>query len=122
MTLAARMKALELFAKDDSITILLATIGAGGVGLNLTSASRVFIMEPQYNPAAVAQAVDRVHRLGQTRPVETYQFIMKGSIEEKIQELAKKKQQLADMSMNRGKLDKREVQEARMREYRSLFK
>jgi SNF2 family DNA or RNA helicase len=47
---------------------------------------------------------------------------MKGSIEEKIQELAKKKQQLADMSMNRGKLDKREVQEARMREYRSLFK
>ncbi|KAJ6073158.1 hypothetical protein N7467_011243 [Penicillium canescens] len=122
MTLAARMKALELFAKDDSITILLATIGAGGVGLNLTSASRVFIMEPQYNPAAVAQAVDRVHRLGQTRPVETYQFVMKGSIEEKIQELAKKKQQLADMSMNRGKLDKREVQEARMREYRSLFK
>ncbi|KAJ5776595.1 uncharacterized protein N7511_001606 [Penicillium nucicola] len=122
MTLAARMKTLELFAKDDSITILLATIGAGGVGLNLTSASRVFIMEPQYNPAAVAQAVDRVHRLGQTRPVETYQFIMKGSIEEKIQELAKKKQQLADMSMNRGKLDKREVQEARMREYRSLFK
>jgi SNF2 family DNA or RNA helicase len=122
MTLGARMKALDLFAKDDSITILLATIGAGGVGLNLTSASRVFIMEPQYNPAAVAQAVDRVHRLGQTRPVETYQFVMKGSIEEKIQELAKKKQQLADMSMNRGKMDKREVQEARMREYRSLFK
>jgi len=122
MTLQARGKALDAFAKDDEITILLATIGAGGVGLNLTSASRVFIMEPQYNPAAVAQAVDRVHRLGQHRPVETVQFIMKGSIEEKILELAKKKQQLADMSMNRGKLDKREVQESRMREYRSLFK
>ncbi|KAJ5662214.1 uncharacterized protein N7477_009830 [Penicillium maclennaniae] len=122
MTLQARGKALEAFAKDNEITMLLATIGAGGVGLNLTSASRVFIMEPQYNPAAVAQAVDRVHRLGQHRPVETVQFIMKGSIEEKILELAKKKQQLADMSMNRGKLDKREVQEARMREYRSLFK
>lgn len=122
MSLSARGKALEEFAKNDSITILLATIGAGGVGLNLTSASRVFIMEPQYNPAAVAQAVDRVHRLGQHRPVKTAQFIMKGSIEEKILELAKKKQQLADMSMNRGKLDKREVQEARMREYRSLFK
>lgn len=122
MTLPARGKALEEFATDDSITILLATIGAGGVGLNLTSASRVFIMEPQYNPAAVAQAVDRVHRLGQHRPVQTVQFIMKGSIEEKILDLAKKKQQLADMSMSRGKLDKREVQEARMREYRSLFK
>lgn len=122
MSLPARMKALDAFAKDDSITILLATIGAGGVGLNLTSASRAFIMEPQYNPAAVAQAVDRVHRLGQRRPVQTVQFIMRASIEEKILELAKKKQQLADMSMSRGKLDKREVQEARMREYRSLFK
>ncbi|KAJ5613201.1 hypothetical protein N7510_006395 [Penicillium lagena] len=122
MTLAARGKALSAFAKDNSITILLATIGAGGVGLNLTSASRVFVMEPQYNPASVAQAIDRVHRLGQNRLVRTYQFIMKGSIEEKILELAKKKQQLADMSMNRGKLDKREVQEQRMSEYRSLFK
>ncbi|KAJ5923699.1 hypothetical protein N7454_008944 [Penicillium verhagenii] len=122
MTLAARGSALDAFAKDNSITILLATIGAGGVGLNLTSASRVYIMEPQYNPAAVAQAVDRVHRLGQTRPVTTVQFIMKNSIEEKILELAKKKQQLADMSMNRSKADKREAQEQRMEEYRGLFK
>ncbi|KAJ6160833.1 hypothetical protein N7470_004229 [Penicillium chermesinum] len=122
MSLASRAKALEKFAQDDSVTILLATIGAGGVGLNLTSASQVFIMEPQYNPAAVAQAVDRVHRLGQKRPVRTIQFVMKRSIEEKILELAKRKQQLADMSMNRGKMDKQEVQEQRMQEYRSLFK
>jgi SNF2 family DNA or RNA helicase len=121
MSLAARNRALESFRDDDSVTILLATIGAGGVGLNLTSASRVYVMEPQYNPAAVAQAVDRVHRLGQTRDVTTIQFIMKNSIEEKIFELAKRKQQLADMSMNRGKLDG-EKQEARMKEYRSLFK
>ena len=122
MTLAARSKALNLFANDDKTTILLATIGAGGVGLNLTAGSRVYIMEPQYNPAAVAQAVDRVHRLGQRREVTTVQFVMKGSIEEKIIELGKKKQQLADLSMNRGRLDKKEVQEQRMRQYRSLFK
>lgn len=122
MTLAARTRALEKFATDNSTTILLATIGAGGVGLNLTSASRVFIMEPQYNPAAVAQAVDRVHRLGQTRPVQTFQLVMKNSIEEKIMDLAKKKQLEADMTMNRPKMGKREVQEARMREYRTLFK
>lgn len=122
MTLTARTRALERFATDDSVTILLATIGAGGVGLNLTSASQVFIMEPQYNPAAVAQAVDRVHRLGQTRPVRIYQLIMKESIEEKILELAQKKQREADMTMNRQKLGKKEVQEARMREYRTLFK
>ncbi|KAJ6008403.1 hypothetical protein N7540_012379 [Penicillium herquei] len=121
MTLAARGKALDAFAKDDSITILLATIGAGGVGLNLTSGSRVYIMEPHYNPAAVAQAVDRVHRLGQKRPVRTIQFIMNDSIEKKILELAKKKQRLADMSLNRGKLDKKEAQEQRMAEYRTLF-
>jgi SNF2 family DNA or RNA helicase len=122
MNLKARSKALDAFAKDNNITILLATIGAGGVGLNLTSASRVFVMEPHYNPAAVAQAVDRVHRLGQHREVVIMQFIMKNSIEEKILELARKKQKLADMSMNRGKLDKGEAQEQRMREYRSLFK
>lgn len=122
MTLSARHHALEAFHADNSITVLLATIGAGGVGLNLTSASNVFIMEPQYNPAAVTQAIDRVHRLGQSREVTTVQFIMRGSIEEKILDLAKKKQQLADLSMNRGKLDKREVQEERMKEYRGLFK
>lgn len=122
MSLPARNRSLDTFRDDDNVTVLLATIGAGGVGLNLTSASRVYVMEPQYNPAAVAQAVDRVHRLGQTREVTTIQFIMKDSIEEKIAELARKKQQLADMSMNRGKLDKRQLQEARMQEYRSLFK
>ena len=122
MSLPAREKALEEFHTNNAITILLASIGAGGVGLNLISASRVYVMEPQYNPAAVAQAIDRVHRLGQTREVTTVQFIMKDSIEEKIFELAKKKQRLADMSMNRGKLDRKEVQEARMKEYRSLFK
>lgn len=122
MTLKARNKALDTFRDDPSVTVLLVTLGAGGVGLNLTAGSKVFIMEPQYNPAAVAQAVDRIHRLGQTREVTTIQFIMKDSIEEKIAELAKKKQQLADLSMNRGKVDKREVQESRMKEYRSLFK
>ncbi|KAF7715541.1 Uncharacterized protein PECH_004749 [Penicillium ucsense] len=122
MSLKARSNALDAFAKEDSVTIMLATIGAGGVGLNLTSASRVFVMEPHYNPAAIAQAVDRVHRLGQRREVVIMQFIMKNSIEEKILELAQKKQKLADMSMNRGKLDKSEVREQRMREYRSLFK
>ncbi|EEP81652.1 conserved hypothetical protein [Uncinocarpus reesii 1704] len=122
MSLKQRNAALDAFRDDDNITVLLATLGAGGVGLNLTSASRVYVMEPQYNPAAVAQAIDRVHRLGQTREVTTVQFIMKESIEEKIAELAKKKQQLANMSLNRGKSDKREPMEERMKEYRSLFR
>jgi SNF2 family DNA or RNA helicase len=122
MSLKQRNAALDAFKDDDNITILLATLGAGGVGLNLTAASKVYVMEPQYNPAAVAQAVDRIHRLGQTREVTTVQFVMKDSIEEKISELAKRKQQLADMSLNRSKADRREMQVERLREYRSLFK
>ncbi|PGH16879.1 hypothetical protein AJ79_01523 [Helicocarpus griseus UAMH5409] len=121
MSLKQRNSALDAFRDDDNVTILLATLGAGGVGLNLTAGSKVYIMEPQYNPAAVAQAVDRVHRLGQTREVTTVQFIMKDSIEEKIMQLARKKQEIADLSLNRSRLDQRELQQERMREYRNLF-
>lgn len=121
MSLKQRNDALAKFREDDNITILLATLGAGGVGLNLTAGSKVYVMEPQYNPAAVTQAIDRVHRIGQKREVTTVQFIMKDSIEEKIAELAKRKQRLADMSLNRSR-DKKEMQAERMEEYRSLFK
>ncbi|EEQ31460.1 putative 1-phosphatidylinositol 4-kinase [Microsporum canis] len=121
MSLKQRNSAIETFSKDDDVTILLVTIGAGGVGLNLTAGSMVYIMEPQYNPATIAQAIDRVHRIGQTREVTTIQYIMKDSIEEKITELAKRKQRLADMSLNR-KMDRREMQKERLEEYRSLFK
>ncbi|EFQ99315.1 transcription termination factor 2 [Nannizzia gypsea CBS 118893] len=121
MSLKQRNASIETFSTDDSVTILLVTIGAGGVGLNLTAGSIVYIMEPQYNPAAIAQAVDRVHRIGQKREVTTIQFIMNDSIEEKITELAKRKQKLADMSLNR-KMDRRELQKERLEEYRSLFK
>ncbi|EGD87329.2 hypothetical protein H112_05869 [Trichophyton rubrum D6] len=121
MSLKQRNASIETFSTDDNVTILLVTIGAGGVGLNLTAGSMVYIMEPQYNPAAIAQAVDRVHRIGQTREVTTIQFIMNDSIEEKITELAKRKQKLADMSLNR-KMDRRELQKERLEEYRSLFK
>ncbi|KAG5209657.1 SNF2 family helicase ATPase [Trichophyton interdigitale] len=121
MSLKQRNASIETFSTDNNVTILLVTIGAGGVGLNLTAGSMVYIMEPQYNPAAIAQAVDRVHRIGQTREVTTIQFIMNDSIEEKITELAKRKQKLADMSLNR-KMDRRELQKERLEEYRSLFK
>lgn len=79
-------------------------------------------MEPQFNPAAEAQAVDRVHRLGQRREVFTYRYIMADSFEEKMLDLQRKKQNLADLSMNRGKLDKAENSKRKLEELRSLFK
>ena len=117
-----RTQALDAFRDDEETTVFLISIGAGGLGLNLTTGSKVYIMEPQFNPAAEAQAVDRIHRLGQTREVTTTRFIMENSFEEKMLDLQRKKQNLADLSMNRGKLDKAEAAKQRLEELRSLFK
>ncbi|KAI9789179.1 MAG: hypothetical protein M1816_006313 [Peltula sp. TS41687] len=122
MSRMQRGVSLDKFRDDDSIRVILVSIMAGGLGLNLTTASKVYVMEPQFNPAAEAQAIDRIHRLGQTREVTTTRFIMAGSFEEKMLELQRKKQRLADLSMNRGKLDKQEATRRRLEELRSLFK
>ena len=87
---AQRKEALEAFHSDPTVEVFLASLGAGGVGINLTAANRVFMMEPQFNPGAEAQAIDRVHRLGQTREVTCTRFIMDHSIEEAIMLLQEK--------------------------------
>lgn len=117
-----RAASLDAFRDDPDVTVIMISIGAGGLGLNLTTGSKVYVMEPQFNPAAEAQAVDRVHRLGQTRDVTITRYIMEDSFEEKMLALQKKKQNLADLSMNRGKLDKAEAAKQRLEELRSLFK
>ena len=123
MTRKARTASLETFRVDDAVPIMLVTIGAGGLGLNLTSANKVFMMEPQFNPAAEAQAVERVHRLGQTRDVEITRYIMRGSFEEKMLELQRKKKDLADLSFNRNqKMDKAEQVKKKLEDLRSLFR
>jgi len=72
-------------------------------------------MEPQWNPAAEAQAIDRIHRLGQKKPVVTVRYIMAGSFEEKILEIQKKKTDLANMTMAAGKkLSRIEISKQRL--------
>ncbi|RMZ91001.1 hypothetical protein DV736_g1760, partial [Chaetothyriales sp. CBS 134916] len=124
MSLAQRKRVLESLATDNDVTILLASIKAAGQGLNLTAASRVFIMEPMWNPAAETQAVDRVYRIGQKRDVVIKRYLIKDSIESKIVELQKKKQQLADVTMSRNhkQLSKKEVREQHMKEISKLFR
>lgn len=122
MSRQKRNASLDAFRDDSETTIILISLTAGGLGLNLTSGSKVYVMEPQYNPAAEAQAVDRVHRLGQKREVTTTRYIMEDSFEENMLKLQRKKQNLADLSMNRGKLDKAEAAKQRMEELRSLFR
>ncbi|KAL6812598.1 hypothetical protein V8C40DRAFT_277717 [Trichoderma camerunense] len=77
-----RDKSIQKFKEDGDIKVLLTTISCGGVGLDLTNASRVHLLEPQWNPAVEEQALARVYRMGQCRPVVTTRYIMKDSIEE----------------------------------------
>ncbi|KLU81812.1 transcription termination factor 2 [Magnaporthiopsis poae ATCC 64411] len=124
MTRTQRTQSMDVFRDDPSIEVILVSITAGGLGLNLTAGSRVFVMEPQYNPAAEAQAVDRVHRLGQKRAVKTVRYIMKDSFEEQMVALQEKKIKLANLSMNRDvtNLDKREAARQRLMDLKDLFK
>jgi SNF2 family DNA or RNA helicase len=91
-----RAEVVKTFQTDESKKIFLMSLKAGGVGLNLTEASYVFILDPWWNPAAEAQAIDRAHRIGQTKTVTSYKLISKDSIEEKILALQKNKKLLAD--------------------------
>ena len=90
-----RQSQVELFQTDDSVKLFLISLKAGGLGHNLTAADYVFILDPWWNPAIEAQAVDRAHRIGQQKPVFTYKFIAKNTVEEKILSLQRAKQQLA---------------------------
>ena len=78
-----RQKPVDTFQNDKSIRVFLISLKAGGVGLNLTAADYVFILDPWWNPAVENQAIDRSHRIGQTKTVFYYKFITKDSIEEK---------------------------------------
>ncbi|KAF2127800.1 hypothetical protein P153DRAFT_368349 [Dothidotthia symphoricarpi CBS 119687] len=122
MTRDARDKSMQRLRTDASIRVMLVSIGAGGLGLNLTTANKVFMMEPQFNPAAEAQAVDRVHRLGQDREVTIKRFIMDGSFEEKMLALQGKKKALADLTMARERKTKEQATKQRLEELRSLFR
>jgi superfamily II DNA or RNA helicase len=89
-----RQKEVARFQETEDLRVFLISLKAGGVGLNLTAADYVFILDPWWNPAVEAQAVDRAHRIGQQRTVFTYKFITKGTVEEKILALQNRKIQL----------------------------
>ena len=91
-----RQGAVEHFQNDPECKLFLVSLKAGGVGLNLTAAEYVFLLDPWWNPAVESQAIDRAHRIGQTRSVFAYRLICKGTVEEKVLELQKSKRDLAD--------------------------
>lgn len=91
-----RPEEIDRFAHNENIQAFLISLKAGGVGLNLTQADYVFIVDPWWNPAAEAQAIARAHRIGQDKQVIAYRFITQGSIEEKIILLQQGKRKLAE--------------------------
>jgi DNA repair protein RAD5 len=84
MAQKARASVLDEFRESKKFTILLISLKAGGVGLNLTQAKRVYMMDPWWSFAVEAQAIDRVHRMGQEDEVKVYRFIVKDSVEERM--------------------------------------
>lgn len=91
-----RNEVVREFREDNDTRLFLISIKAGGVGLNLVEADYVFILDPWWNPAVEQQAIDRTHRIGQTRNVFIYKFITKGTVEEKILALQNRKKTIAD--------------------------
>ena len=91
-----RKKAVEDFQQQNGCPLFLISLKAGGVGLNLTAADYVFILDPWWNPASELQAVHRAHRIGQDKNVFVYRFISSGTIEEKIQHLQQRKMELSE--------------------------
>jgi len=91
-----RKEQVEIFQTDESIKIFLISLKAGGVGLNLTAADYVYIVDPWWNPAVEQQAIDRTHRIGQTQKVFAYKMICKDTVEEKIIQLQQRKKQIAN--------------------------
>jgi SNF2 family DNA or RNA helicase len=91
-----RGKMIKAFQEDDRVGVFLLSLKAGGVALNLTAADYVIIFDPWWNPAVEAQAIDRSHRIGQTRKVFVYRLVVKDTIEEKMLKLQEQKRDLVD--------------------------
>lgn len=94
-TAVDREKAIQRFQNDEKCRVFLISLKAGGVGLNLTAADYVYIVDPWWNPAVEQQAIDRTHRIGQTKNIFAYRMICKDTIEDKILQLQDKKRVLA---------------------------
>jgi hypothetical protein len=91
---------VEEFQNDPGLKLFLISLKAGGLGLNLHAAEYVYLLDPWWNPAVEVQAIDRAHRIGQTRQVFAYRLIARETVEEKVLELQRTKRNLADAIIN----------------------
>ncbi|CAI8601864.1 unnamed protein product [Vicia faba] len=116
LTQKQREKVLKEFNNTKEKRVLLMSLKAGGVGLNLTAASNVFLMDPWWNPAVEEQAIMRIHRIGQKRRVTVRRFIVKNTVEDRLQQVQAKKQKMIS-----GALTDDEVRTSRIHDLKMLF-
>ncbi|XP_011362729.1 helicase-like transcription factor isoform X5 [Pteropus medius] len=118
-----RVESIQCFQNTEagSPTIMLLSLKAGGVGLNLSAASRVFLMDPAWNPAAEDQCFDRCHRLGQKQEVIITKFIVKDSVEENMLKIQNTKRELAAGAFGTKKTNANEMKQAKINEIRTLI-
>lgn len=102
MSQSKREKALMKFINEPKVTILLASLKATGVGLNLVVANHIYLVDPWWNAAIESQAIDRVHRIGQTKSVHVTRYIIRDSVEEKMLAIQKSKQHLQQLTESGG--------------------
>ncbi|KAF5320985.1 hypothetical protein D9619_001153 [Psilocybe cf. subviscida] len=100
MSPKARDATIKHFMNNVNVTVFLVSLKAGGVALNLTEASRVYLMDSWWNPAVEYQAMDRIHRLGQKRPVQAIKLVVEDSIESRIVQLQEKKSAMVDATLS----------------------
>ncbi|GLJ41479.1 hypothetical protein SUGI_0858480 [Cryptomeria japonica] len=117
MSQQQRERVIKEFSQNPHILVMLISLKAGGVGINLTAASNVFLMDPWWNPAVEEQAIMRIHRIGQTKEVKVRRFIVKGTVEERMQQVQARKQR-----MIAGALTDQEVRSTRIEELKMLFR
>mmetsp|Transcript_48689 Transcript_48689/g.58937 ORF Transcript_48689/g.58937 Transcript_48689/m.58937 type:complete len:553 (+) Transcript_48689:458-2116(+) len=101
MNVKVRDENLRKFREEGNVRVLLISLKAGGVALNLTVANHIYLMDPWWNPAAEMQAIDRTHRMGQYRPIRAVRFIAENTVEERILQLQEKKRLVFDGTVGR---------------------
>ena len=121
MSRPQREDAMKSFREDESIPIFLMSLKAGNLGVNMTAANYVYLLDPWWNPATEDQAVDRVYRLGQTRDVKVVKFIVKDSVEEKIVNIQERKRKLIESAMGSKPPTQKERKQEWLNDLKDLF-
>lgn len=118
MSLRERKNSLAQFSDDLGIKILLISLMAGSVGLNLVAANNVLIVDPWWNPAVEEQAIERLHRIGQYKEVNIYKFITVGTVEENVLDVQERKRELRHRLFE---CDKEEMKKQNLEDFKKIF-